>query len=148
MKAELMQMIKLLHDEMEQLTIDAGVSPEIYEAIVKYDDDVDHDDLWALHNWLDLVFDLYLEVRKVWLLHPKRRWDYYYSLGEELKEMRLLNSKRKKLNEAWKKPYYAKGCKKHVKGLRVQSEQSGADGDNLGQLGPEVLGTASAGTDS
>jgi hypothetical protein len=110
MRSEVISLVKLLHDEMKQLSVDSGVSPEIYEAVLEYDNATPDVELEALHTWLQVIFEgAYQAVEKVWRLHPRRRWDYYYSMGEELTEVKLLNKARRRLYEEWKKPYYVKG---------------------------------------
>lgn len=100
-------LIKMYHDEMRQLTVDAGVSPEAYESVLETDDPE------GLRAWLQIVSEgQYKEVDKIWKLHPRRRWEYYYSLGEMLTEMRLLNKARLKLLTEWRKSSFTKR-KKH-----------------------------------
>lgn len=123
MRAEVLQLVKLLHNDMEQLTVDSGVSPEIYKAVVEFDDSTPDAEIEALHTWLQILFEgPYQGVVKVWRLHPKHRWDYYYSMGEELTEIRLLNKARRKLYEEWKKPYYVNGHKRRTKAVPVQAK--------------------------
>lgn len=96
-------LIKLFHDEMRQLTVDSGVSPEAYESVLETDDPE------GLRAWLQIISETtYAAVEKVWKLHPRRRWDYYYSMGEMLTEMKLLNRARLKLLTEWRKSSFTK----------------------------------------
>lgn len=123
MRTEVCQLVRLLHDEMKQLTVDAGVSPEIYEAVLQYDDTTPDVELEALHTWLQVIFEgAYQAVVKVWRLHPRNRWEYYYRMGEELTEVKLLNKVRRRLYEEWKKPYYVDGHKRRTQKVPVQSK--------------------------
>ena len=145
---ELISMIKLLHQDMEQLTVDAGISPELYMSIIEHDDNTTDVELEALHTWLQILYEgPFAAVAKVWKLHPVSRWNYYFRMGEELTEIRLLRKARSLLNEAWKKPYHFSSRPRRAKKSDIQSERAGSDGDNLGQHGPKVLGASCKRTD-
>lgn len=111
----LCQLIKLLHESMEQLTVDAGVSPEIYQTVIQFNDETTDAELEALHTWLTIICEgTYEAVVRVWKLHPRTRWQYYYAMGEELTELKLLNKVRRDLYTEWKKPYFIKRRKHEI----------------------------------
>lgn len=119
----LLNLIKLLHEEMEQLTIDSGVSPETYEQLIKFEKPVQESELAILHTWLQTIFEgPYSELVKIWKLHPRNRWSYYFLMGDQLTEIKLLNKKRRDLYAAWKKPYWVEGHQRRAQKVPVQSE--------------------------
>lgn len=140
---DLIRLIKLLHQDMEQLTVDSGVTPEVYLSVVDHNDNTPDVELEALLTWLQLLHEgPFTKVANVWKLHPPHRWTYYYRMGEELTEIRLLNKARRSLYEAWKKPYHFTGHTRRAKKADIQPERTGDNVDNRGQHGPEVLGTS------
>lgn len=105
-----------LHAKMRQLTIDAGVSPELYERLLELPEE-------ETSLFLQQIYDThYKDLVAVWRLHSAERWGYYYRVGAELAETRLLSKARGKLNEAWRK--FNKG---RVKKRPVQSEPFGTN---------------------
>ena len=124
MRVEIERLIKLLHDDMQQLTIDAGVSIETYQLVGSWDETTPDVELEALHTWLQMLYENeYAAVVKLWKVHPRRRWEYYYQMGEYLAEIKQLNYKRRLLYAAWQKPYLVTRRKKRAEESDIRSDQ-------------------------
>lgn len=110
MRTTLTTLIKLLHEEMQELTVRAGVDDAIYNAVVDFDHTVPDSELHMLSTWLQELRDgAYAETEKIWKLHPPKKWGYYFMMeGHDMKEMQLLQACFKSLRDAWRKPYAVK----------------------------------------
>jgi len=105
---------------MRELTLKAGVSPEVYEGLMVEVEDVG--DLWG---WLEDIFKTsYKRVHDVWRLHPPARWAYYDMIeADTLNEYVLLQSRLRELERVWRESGFKK------KKRKVQPERTGFIGE-------------------
>jgi hypothetical protein len=107
---------------MRQLTIESGVDKRLYESLGVVTDEMTLEEVESRCAWLQAIFEgPYSRLEKTWKLHPPERWAYYFLIGEELTEIRLLQQHRKKVHEEWKKPNLIDRHKKRIKKVSVQS---------------------------
>jgi hypothetical protein len=135
-KNQLMLLVNALHQEMKELTIQAGVKENTYIAILEYADQATESELMDLHTWLLEIRDgSYDNVLKVWERHTPETWSMLHLMEVfHLAEQKLLRKNYQSLCKAWREHGFKK--KKRAKSnidaqgsteVSVRSEETGAD---------------------
>lgn len=97
--------IEMLHTEMRELTLRAGVKIENINQIASLNNETPKE---LLEGTLDFLISVrnheYEQMLKIWNLLPKEIWDRYLSFGETaLREQLLLREQFKLLRKRWNK---------------------------------------------
>lgn len=103
MEQQLQEIVKL-HAEMEEITLEAGVSKTVYSSILRMPSDILPKEVQERADWLYRVrHRQYEAVRAIWSELPATTWKMYESLrGKTLTGHAELIRRRKALKEAWK----------------------------------------------
>lgn len=102
LKTEWCAKIKSLHDEMRELTLQAGVHEKSYDKVLHRLEKKPEDYVWGILEFLQNVHDReYAEVKRIWTLPfmTPEVWNNYTELFSDTKfeEVTLLKAARKTL---------------------------------------------------
>lgn len=122
------QLVEILHREMRDLTIRAGVSQAVYDGTLEAAED---SDLWF---WLDEVLKgAYKRAYDVWKLHSPGKWAYYEMMeAETMTELQLLRSRLKELERTWRENGFKRKRKRNEAG---KDQGEGHTGSSLAEGG-------------
>jgi ribosomal protein S6 len=97
--------LEALHKEMRELTLGAGVKPEVYDIFCVIDPGISEEEIqekWLFLN--EVRKTAYQSVLEIWRLLPPEVWQRYKEFLETgLREQRLLKERQKVLRFIWLK---------------------------------------------
>jgi hypothetical protein len=107
MNYQLCDKIINLHQEMQDLTLQAGGPPEHFHEVIDLDErDPEVDHLEKLDFLTGIRQNEFERVREIWILLKPEHWAGYELHDiKGLREQRLLEEARKNLRKAWKNRY-------------------------------------------
>lgn len=110
-REKLLYDIRMLHDNMREEVIAAGVQPQQYDFPLRYENKLTKDQLEEFYSFLKTFFEgPYAQLITVRRLRPKEFWDNLSIFFQQhsLTEQRMLRKEQTKVRRAWHTKYNEK----------------------------------------